>query len=484
LSLLALAVAIPARGQAPAASPASRLPADANAVMVVDVAKLADSPWGKQNNLRGKLASGYAGRPLPVPGTARQLAIGARLNPVGMTSAWQAAVIEMPAAPRLEPMLQAQGGYLDNVGGKPAAWTPKDAYYVALDGKTLGVLRPGQRQQVAAWVAGKSATALPPYVAKALAGKADAIFAFDLRDAVGPAAVNYALSMGELPALEDVESGEPELLAALASLTGTTITVKAGERLDAEWVIDFDKDVSALGARTGPVVIDVLKMAEAYEPGMEQWNFKAEGKRIVGKKAIDEEAFARLVALLAPPDAAGADAAEGAAGAPSDPAAAPKNKGSMAEASQAYYRAVAKKIDALGPKPSPTQGASALMSYARQIQQLPVLNVDPALLEWGNSVASTFTRAGQELAVGQTRAKAAAEGVASPTAYTTYAPTGGANSTPETRAAYRNAQQARRQVSQTERAAAADRAMTILNDVAPARGKVRAEMTQKYGIEF
>ena len=78
----------------------------------------------------------------------------------------------------------------------------------------------------------------------------------------------------------------------------------------------------------------------------------------------------------------------------------------------------------------------------------------------------------------------AAQGVASPTAYTNYSPQGGGNSTPETRAAYRNAQQQRRQVAQTERGAAGDRAMTIMNQVLPTRGKIRAEMTQKYGVEF
>src|SRR4051812_1198032 len=93
LIALPLAHVTVARGQTPADSPAARLPAEANAVMVIDVARLVDSPWGKQNNLRAKLASGYAGRPLPVPGTAKRVAVGALLHPVGMTSAWQAAVI-------------------------------------------------------------------------------------------------------------------------------------------------------------------------------------------------------------------------------------------------------------------------------------------------------------------------------------------------------------------------------------------------------
>ena len=55
---------------------------------------------------------------------------------------------------------------------------------------------------------------------------------------------------------------------------------------------------------------------------------------------------------------------------------------------------------------------------------------------------------------------------------------------PESRAAYRNAQQQRRQAAQEQRVAAAGRAIGFFNEIAPMRGKLRAEMTQKYGVEF
>jgi hypothetical protein len=413
------------------------------------------------------------------------------MNPLGLTSTWQAAVIELPAAPRLEPMIQAQGGYLDTVGGKQAAWSPRDAFYVVLDARTLGVMQPAQRPLVATWAAGYGTAAgaptrLPPYLAKALsspaAASADAVFALDLRDVASPAAVAYALGMGDLPSLEGLETGVDQLLPALASLAGTTVTVRAGATLDAEWSIDFDKDVTVLGANANALVIDVLKSTGLYEPDAEKWAFKADGKRVVGRRALDEESFGRLVALMAPPSPAveaGTDAGD------AQPAAERvKSAGPTAQASQAYYRAVAKAIDSLGPTPSATQSANTLSTQARRIEQLPALDVDPALLEWGSSVADAFSRAGHEVAVGAQRAQAAAAGVASPTASANYSNNGSPTSTPESRAAFRNAQQQRRQVSQNERAAASDRALTILNPLPTARGKIRGEMSQKYRVEF
>ena len=84
------------------------------------------------------------------------------------------------------------------------------------------------------------------------------------------------------------------------------------------------------------------------------------------------------------------------------------------------------------------------MAQARQFEQLPVLNVDPALLEWGHSVTQAYTRAAQELALGQQKAKIASEGIATPTGGTVAVPSGGGVETADTRAAYKNAQQQRR----------------------------------------
>ena len=89
--------------------------------------------------------------------------------------------------------------------------------------------------------------------------------------------------------------------------------------------------------------------------------------------------------------------------------------------------------------------------------------------------------------MGQQKAQVAAANVASPTGYSSYeSGTLGGNTTdtPESRAAFRNAQQQRRQAAQQQRAVAADQALNVLNDVMASRGKVRILMVQKYNVEF
>ena len=157
---------------------------------------------------------------------------------------------------------------------------------------------------------------------------------------------------------------------------------------------------------------------------------------------------------------------------------------SPAQASQAYYRAIVKILDQSTVKGSPTTSATWLHAQARVIQQLPALGVDPMLLDWGDQVAGAFNRAAQVLAVGQQNAQVSAAGVATPSASVTSG-TGGSNmDSPESRAAFRNAQDQRRQAAQQQRAAAADQALSILNEAGATRGKIRSEMVQKYNVEF
>jgi hypothetical protein len=260
--------------------------------------------------------------------------------------------------------------------------------------------------------------------------------------------------------------------------------------------------VSALGDNAKPFVIDVLTAVGLADPIIEGWDFKASGKSIVGSGKSDHQAIQRLVALLSPGDITGEAAAPQARGQQQPPTAPPNAPPasenppagealSPASASQAYYRAIARTLDQMSAKTSPTQSAGWLHAQSKMIQQLPILGVDPVLIEWGGTISGAFDRAAQTLAVGQQQAQIAAAGVASPTGIATaggdgnYATQGGSmTDTAESRAAFRNAQQQRRQAAQQQRAAAGDQALGILQEAMATRAQVRTLMTQKYNVEF
>src|SRR3954453_19249554 len=116
-----------------------RLPHRGNAVMTVDIVKLLDTPLAKTEGWQSKLISGYADRPLPVPATAKAMAVTAFVHPATLDAIWQAAAVDEGRAPQIEAILQKQGGYLDALVSPSmrAAWSARDVYYVQLDNHTL-----------------------------------------------------------------------------------------------------------------------------------------------------------------------------------------------------------------------------------------------------------------------------------------------------------------------------------------------------------
>lgn len=486
--LVCCGAALPSQAQS--GSGAQTMPGAANALMVVEVAKLLDSPLAKSLGTQSNMIKGYAGKPLAVPASARRVTIGALVNPGNMNSVWEAAIVELMGTPNFDPILRAQGGYLDMIGGKKAAWTPNDVFYVELGQNTMGIVRPGQRQYVTRWLTGKGQPIGSAFLkqAQASATNAHVLFALDLDEVVGLTAIRHAARMGELPTLSKVADTNPNIMAAVASVKGLRLSIQATDKLNADLVVEFDQSVAALGASAKAFVSEVLASLDLHDAILDPWEFKAEGNKIVGKGTMEPAGLNRLLLLLSPAGIGTASSVEMASGtggaeAPS-PSADPKLD--AAQASLQYYKTVSGIVDGISKKASPTDSGKWMIAKARVIEQLPILNVDPELLAWGSSVVDALNRAAVELGVGQQKAQVAAKGVASPTAYVTATEygDGGSNDSPESRAAFRNAEEQRRQVSQAERMAAAEKALNILTGVVSDKNKVRASMVQKYGVEF
>ena len=73
--------------------------------------------------------------------------------------------------------------------------------------------------------------------------------------------------MGQLPSLEKLEGDPNKLVQALASVKGMTITMRAADKINAQWVIDFEQPVTELGAQVKPFVLEAMAAADLFEPG-------------------------------------------------------------------------------------------------------------------------------------------------------------------------------------------------------------------------
>ena len=131
-----------------------RVPSGANAVMVIDVTAVHSSPLAVREGWKDQHEAEYVKRPLILPPEAERMILAAQMDASqNLRQDWELAVMTLTEDFSMRAAARAEGGYVDEIDGKPAAWTPSDAYFVSLEPKVLGIMHPANRQAVNRWVA-------------------------------------------------------------------------------------------------------------------------------------------------------------------------------------------------------------------------------------------------------------------------------------------------------------------------------------------
>jgi hypothetical protein len=161
-------------------------------------------------------------------------------------------------------------------------------------------------------------------------------------------------------------------------------------------------------------------------------------------------------------------------------------------ASKKYYQAVSKIIDNVGKQvrtsSSMNKGATYIARDARQIDRLPILNVDPELVQWGTSVSGRLLEMATGLGVGGFTARARTESVMDPGVNTGYddwdAGVGRISRDPNDEVNRRNARRERMAQSAEQRAQTLQQLSGVIQEIEASRANIRAAMTEKHKTEF
>jgi hypothetical protein len=494
---------------------ADRCPPNTNAVIAVDSAHLMTGPlakrlgWVAAAGANGAAGAPRADSPLPFVGVADALLLAMQWDVGQMEPAWELTLVYSGrGGPAIEALATANGGYVDPVAGKPAAWFANDTGVVRLDERTIGLFRPADRQLVARWVRNTSVgreLALSEYLRRAAAQAGEAspvVVAIDLADAIGEVSVRRALERGSIAALSGTAgAGDPEMPRLLAGTRGATLVLSAADPPRARLVVDFGADAARVGEAAKPLVLEVMAESGLSFPDMRQWTYAVKGQAIIAVGSMYDVCIGGLFCLLDTSLHAGGDAqtvADRAAAARQAPDASQRNvpavanvpapgggAASAAAASQQYFRSVSAILERLKPGTSLGDSAAWLARDARRIDMLPSAGVDPDLLAWGASVSAKLRESAAVFSAGQQRVRAASASAQVPAAY---APGGSgygdAQQAAQARADRENARRQARQAAAEEHARAATEGARPLQEALDSRAKVRAEMARKYGVDF
>ena len=368
-----------------------KVPAGANTLVLIDVETTLTAPVAVKNGWGKQLEINYVERPVFLPPEATRLVLSAMLrSSADFARVWELAAMELSEPMSMRSIARAEGGYLDNIAGAPAAWTPSDAYFVSLGGDQLGVMFPAERQFVSRWVKftqENTENRLSEYLqsaAKLVNQKVPILLAMDLRDVVHLHEIEKGLQESEFIKKEKLDISQA--VEVLASLQGAVLRVAVGADVQGQLRIDFQESIAPIKTVAKELVLDALGDLGAPVDDIKDWKLELEEKAITMRGPLSKHGQRRVFSIVEIPSTKfstlkGVEMA--------DSKEVPESR--IREASQTYFKSIQVLFRDLRRDLQGNKAVAAVLErYARQIGRMPILHVDQELLDYGATVANTL----------------------------------------------------------------------------------------------
>ena len=456
-----------------------RIPASANALMVIDVKAVHSSPLAVKEGWNDRHQAAYVKKPFILSPESDRLVLAAQMNPNrNFEQAWELAVMSLTESLSMNSIARAEGGYVDKIAGLSAAWTPSDAYFVSFEPKTMGVMHPAHRQAVSRWAdysRQKRAVAVSPYLKQAVGmvnGSTQIVMAIDLHDVVQPHKLKEALKESELTS--GSEAKQREWAKIISGIQGVTLKVQIGNTARGTLQVDFAEDTAPFGKDARDLVLNVLDKYGAGIAEMREWKAKAQDYSVVLEGNLTTSGMRRLFSLLELPSSKFSDLKDESPGDSGDTQ-------SMVKSSQAYFKSVSTLLDDLRKEfrtnrdARKSYAAVFMERYGRRIDRLSILNVDEDLLAYGARVAETLRSASISKRMAGVRS-----GVRKSQVYGNYSYNYNGNGYHSAR----KSSSVRTQVRREEQAKASQVRFESGKEIADATAAIRKTMTRKYMVQF
>ena len=258
----------------------------------------------------------------------------------------------------------------------------------------VGFGEPANRQDVARWmkrIETASLSGLSPYlqVAKQFAQQnAHLIVAIDLEDVLGVEEVKARLAAFE--SLEGKGIDLDKASQALASIRGVTLGLTVTDRRNGAIRVDFNEDISVIRDVAKPLLLEALGNQGMMINEFRDWNVEVSEKEVRLTGILEDGGTRRLLSFLdTPPSLQPVE---------NQPAEEQTAESLVRLACQQYFSSIGSLLgDLRNDKQNRTtmgQISVFFRNYARRIDRLPILNVDPELVSFGRWV-STSLREGE-----------------------------------------------------------------------------------------
>jgi hypothetical protein len=362
------------------------IPKPVNTVAVVNVADILATPRAAKEGWAKVDHTEFLAGAIPVHPSVQFILLAKDLNPEAPGRGEVLAVIPLNRPVNLEQFAKSRGGQVDTVAGESVAVTPTGVVGVKLADTILGLARTENRQDVARWIRyaeGASRSQQQRYINAAvnnLGTRHHVLIAVETEDLFHPNQAGLAVAQSDVLA-KDRPTAEA-IEAFLRRMTGVRFTANIrDDGIAAEVRIDSAAPANVNPEAVRAFVAELLARNGAMLDDLPAARAAASGNAVTLTFRLSDPELARIMALVAPP-------IQGIGSADIIPVA---PAGVTPEATQRYFRAVTRVIDDLKAQNKRARDFEKTAVWhdtaANQIETLPVLNVDPLVVEFGHGTA-------------------------------------------------------------------------------------------------
>ena len=373
------------------------VPDTVNAVVVVRVKDLTNSPRGKRENWAKKHETEFLAGSLHIPPTVDTLVRGVSFHLEDAGSPLVYSLASWQRMSSIAELAKREGTEVEWIGPVPTARTSHGALVAEILPGVTGLSRPGFRQEMARWIARcerKDNPAPAAYFTEAIKDESSQILmAFDTRDMFGPKLVRARLA--RMQSLTGIAAHIETLSKLIEQLRGVRLQVRIEEKAAARLSLDFGADVPKnVGEYFRPMLAEFFGDAGAYIEELDTAKVEVAAQSVTLVMDLSDSSLRRVLTLLISPSPSAAEAET----TPTPPTPdtvvrpVPGTSGPNAAANQTYFTAVYQSLadlEAMNRKAKDyAKTATWHDNFARKIDQLPMRNVDQDLLDYGADVAS------------------------------------------------------------------------------------------------
>jgi hypothetical protein len=460
----------------------SKVPRSANVLVMLNADQVFQSAIATREHWKQHYDSNYEDSPLLMPPSAEQFVLAADMELAYMKPRWEVAVMKLADDPSMNLIARTIHGDRDTLGDLETITTPKNSVIVKFGPRLFGMMRPAARQAAARWV-GEAKTAstaqLSPYLASVASIPdrvgTEIVMAIDLTDALSRDRVRQALEKSA--ALGNKSIDVDTVADVITSVRGMAIAIRVADKAHGRLKVDFGRDIGKLADVAKPLLLEVLGKAGAQIDEFAYWKAETAPQQFSLDGDLTASGLRRLFSFLELDSTAVAVAESAGPTQPSKP-----DNSAVAQASLKYYQATMKHINDLSRERDATTYSSIALwfdKYAKRIDRLPTLDVDPDVVNFGAYAVSRLRDARDAIRGVGIRSGAQTAGVGGSGDYEVFASPMNA-----ARSDVGAAEAERRSIRAGERAVGSTDARAVMRDLQDESSRIRRQMTDRYKVEF